>query len=131
MGYCSTSRVDRQDYDKVKKEILYQLDITPEKHQPMFWIRKKEDRSPRVLLQNLADIMERWLKLTITSKEKICDQIHLERFLSDLEENTQKWVKCYCLKKSAEALQLAEHFDSGQGELPQDRGLGGGGTTSL
>lgn len=78
--------------------------------------KKREEKSPRILLQQLADLLEKWLKPQEASKVELCDQILLEQFLVDLDENTQRLVWCLHLKWSAEALQLAEDFDSAQME---------------
>lgn len=50
------------------------------------------------------------------SKVNICDQILLEQFLLDLDENTQRWVRCHHPESLVEALRLEENFDSAQGE---------------
>ncbi|KYO42352.1 hypothetical protein Y1Q_0022208 [Alligator mississippiensis] len=48
-----------QDYDHVKEQILYHLDITTEHYCQMFHAqKKKEDKTPRVLFQKLADLQE-------------------------------------------------------------------------
>lgn len=45
---------EAMDYDKVKKEITYRLDINPERYQQAFHMKKKEDKSPQILLQHLT-----------------------------------------------------------------------------
>lgn len=56
-------------YAKVKKEIMYRLDINSERYRQGFCMRKKkEDKSPWILLQHLADLLEKWLKPLEVSK---------------------------------------------------------------
>lgn len=75
----------------MKKEILYHLGITPEGYLQLFQAhKKKKDKSPRVLLQKLTDLWDRWIRSAVMSREKIIDTILLQQFLRDLEENTQR-----------------------------------------
>ncbi|KYO45385.1 hypothetical protein Y1Q_0015060 [Alligator mississippiensis] len=54
---------EARDYEKVKKEILYQLDINPETYQQALRARKqREAKEPRALLQRLADLAAKWLR---------------------------------------------------------------------
>uniref|UniRef100_A0A7M4FGW5 SCAN box domain-containing protein n=1 Tax=Crocodylus porosus TaxID=8502 RepID=A0A7M4FGW5_CROPO len=93
----------------VKAEILHQLEITPEKHRQAFRAKKAEERKfPRVLWQCLADLLNKWLRPELLSKEQVYDQILLEQFINDLEEDTQR-----------ESLQLAEQFNTAQGSCRQ------------
>lgn len=85
-------------------------------------MKKRVGKSSGILLQHLADLMEKWLRPTATPKKEICDQILLEQFLTDLEENTQRWLRCHCPKSSTEALQLAKDFNCDQEELVRDKG---------
>uniref|UniRef100_A0A7M4EUD6 CCHC-type domain-containing protein n=1 Tax=Crocodylus porosus TaxID=8502 RepID=A0A7M4EUD6_CROPO len=104
-AYRAMTRGDALDYDKVKAEILRRLDITPERHQQAFRERKSsEGRTPCILWQNLADLLNKWLRPEATLKKESCDQILLEQFITDLEEDTQKWVRCHCPTSSREAL---------------------------
>ncbi|KYO27768.1 hypothetical protein Y1Q_0005313 [Alligator mississippiensis] len=121
-AYRAPSCLAAQDYDHVKEQILYSLDITPENYQQMFCARKKkEDKTPWVLLQKLTDLQERWIQPTRAAWEEIMDAFLLEQFLVDLEQNTQRWVRRHHPKTSQEALQLAEGFDCAQNEIPQDK----------
>lgn len=65
--------------------------------------------------------MDKWLKPSITSKDKIHDSILMEQFLSDLKENIQKWVQCHCPKNLAKVPCLAEDFSSAQGDPPREK----------
>uniref|UniRef100_A0A7M4E0L9 SCAN box domain-containing protein n=1 Tax=Crocodylus porosus TaxID=8502 RepID=A0A7M4E0L9_CROPO len=114
-AYRAMSQGDALDYDKVKAEILRRPDITPERHRQVFRREKTgEARTPRILWQHLADELNKWLRPEWTSKEEICDKILLEQFISALDEDTQKWVKCHCPTSSKEALRLkAERESSG------------------
>lgn len=52
VAYQLISRIDTQDYNRVKNEILYQLDIIPKQYHQLFKMKKRrEDKSPRPLLQ--------------------------------------------------------------------------------
>lgn len=56
----------------------------------MFYCKKKkEDKAPRVLLQKLRDLQERWIQSTRASREEIMEAFLLQQFLVDLEENIQ------------------------------------------
>lgn len=66
--------------------------------------KKKEDKSPRIFLQHLADLLEKWLRPQEMPKVDIYDQILLEKFLLNLDENTQRWVRSHHPKLLAEAL---------------------------
>uniref|UniRef100_A0A7M4EJD3 SCAN box domain-containing protein n=1 Tax=Crocodylus porosus TaxID=8502 RepID=A0A7M4EJD3_CROPO len=104
-------------------EILLRLDITPERRRQAFREREaSEVRSPRILWQTLADLLARWLRPEVASKEQIVDQILMEQFINDLEEETRKWVRCHCPASSREALQWAEQFDAAQGERRKAKG---------
>lgn len=91
--------------------------------------KKKEEKSLRILLQNLMHMLKKWLRPQKVSKIDICNQILQKQFLLDLEENAQWWVQCHYPKLLAEALCLAKDFDSAQGESVQARGLKGGPNT--
>ncbi|KYO29049.1 hypothetical protein Y1Q_0009858 [Alligator mississippiensis] len=118
-AYRALSRLAAQDYDQVKEQILYHLDITPEHYLQMLhaW-KKKEDRAPQVLLQKLTDLLEWWIQPARASREDIVDTFLLEQFLVDLEENTQRWVQQHRPKMAQEVLHLAEDFDCAQSETP-------------
>ncbi|KYO27709.1 hypothetical protein Y1Q_0005266 [Alligator mississippiensis] len=81
------SREEARNYDKVKKEILYRLDIHPETYHQAFraW-KPREAREPHALWQCLADLVTKWLKPGESSKGEICDKI----LLDDLDEETQR-----------------------------------------
>uniref|UniRef100_A0A7M4FRQ8 SCAN box domain-containing protein n=1 Tax=Crocodylus porosus TaxID=8502 RepID=A0A7M4FRQ8_CROPO len=115
--------------------------VLPQPHKHFLWIQKsgskgldrhrqafrgrkpREARAPCILWQSLGDLMNKWLRPEAVSKEDICDQILLEQFLTDLDEDTQKWVRCHCPTSSQEALQVAEQFDMAQGDLCRDKGM--------
>lgn len=82
--------------------------------------KRREDKFQRVLLQSLPDILDKWMKPAIISKAEIYDNILLDQFWADLQENMQKWVQCHSLKTSAEALHLAEDFYGAKGDPPQE-----------
>uniref|UniRef100_A0A7M4F0H6 SCAN box domain-containing protein n=1 Tax=Crocodylus porosus TaxID=8502 RepID=A0A7M4F0H6_CROPO len=77
-------------------EILRRLDIMPERQRQAFRAKKSvEVRTPRILWQALADLLSKWLRPENTSKEQIVDLVLMEQFINDLEEETQKWVRCH------------------------------------
>uniref|UniRef100_A0A7M4E2S0 SCAN box domain-containing protein n=1 Tax=Crocodylus porosus TaxID=8502 RepID=A0A7M4E2S0_CROPO len=85
----------------LKDEILRRLDIMPERHCQVFRGRQsREAKAPRLLWQSLTDLMNKWLRLEATSKEEICDKILLEQFIADLDEDTQKQVRCHRVCKT-------------------------------
>uniref|UniRef100_A0A7M4E7Q3 SCAN box domain-containing protein n=1 Tax=Crocodylus porosus TaxID=8502 RepID=A0A7M4E7Q3_CROPO len=111
--------------ERVKAEILQRLDITPEKHRQAFRGNKtKGEKSPKMLWHSLRDEMMKWLRPAETTKEEICDQVLLEQFLMDLEDDTQQWVRCHGPTTSLQALQLAEQYTAAQaGWRPGSPGL--------
>uniref|UniRef100_A0A7M4F1R7 SCAN box domain-containing protein n=1 Tax=Crocodylus porosus TaxID=8502 RepID=A0A7M4F1R7_CROPO len=128
--YRARPQSEAVNYDKVKKEIMYHLNINPERYRQAFRMKKQsEDKSPWILLQVLADLFDKWLRPQEVSKVDLCDQILLEQFLMDLDHGTQWWVRCHCPKSSAGALRLAEDYDSAQGEGDQELGIKGRLTT--
>uniref|UniRef100_A0A7M4EWJ0 SCAN box domain-containing protein n=1 Tax=Crocodylus porosus TaxID=8502 RepID=A0A7M4EWJ0_CROPO len=75
------------NHDKMKREILYWLDISPETYRQAFQAKKKqEEKALRALLQRLSDLVTKWLKPADSLKGEICTKILLEQFLVDLHE---------------------------------------------
>lgn len=72
------------DHDKMKREILYWLDINPETYRQAFQAKKKQEE--RGLLQQLGDLVTKWLKPADSLKAEICNKILLDQFLVDLDE---------------------------------------------
>ncbi|KYO18414.1 hypothetical protein Y1Q_0008528 [Alligator mississippiensis] len=88
--YRALSREEAQDYEAVKAVILYRLEIAPESYRQAFQARKpRESRRPCGLLQALRDSLQKWLPAGKLNREGVLDQILLEQFLLDLEEDTQ------------------------------------------
>uniref|UniRef100_A0A7M4E7D7 SCAN box domain-containing protein n=1 Tax=Crocodylus porosus TaxID=8502 RepID=A0A7M4E7D7_CROPO len=109
---CAKWTGEAVNYDKVKKEIMYCLNINPKRYCQAFQMKRRiEDKFPRVLLQHLADLLEKWFKPQEVCKVELCDQILLEQFLMDLDKGTQCWVCHHHLKSSVEVLRLAKDFD--------------------
>lgn len=76
------------------------------------------------------DLLQKWVPPQSYHQEGLADQVLLEQFLANSEEETQKWVRCHSPKNSEEALQLAEAFVVSEGEYTRDRSFrnnGGGG----
>ncbi|KYO27710.1 hypothetical protein Y1Q_0005267 [Alligator mississippiensis] len=123
-AYKALSREEARDYEPVKTAILYQLEISPESYQQAFRARKpRESRRPHGLLQSLQDSLQKWLPAGKFNREGVLDQILLEQFLWDLEEDTQRWVWRHQPQSSEEALRLAEAFSNSEKERGSGRGL--------
>lgn len=84
--------------------------------------KKREDKSPRVLLQKLEDLLNRWIQPALMFLQEIMDTFLLGQFLTALEENTQRWVCPHHPKTSRGALRLVEDFDCAQNEAPREKG---------
>ncbi|KYO19952.1 hypothetical protein Y1Q_0021887 [Alligator mississippiensis] len=90
-AYRALSRENAQDYEAVKAAVLYRLEISPESHQQAFRARKpRESKRPRGLPQTLQDALQKWLLIGKFDRAGALDQILLEQFLWDLEEDTQR-----------------------------------------
>ncbi|KYO42818.1 hypothetical protein Y1Q_0016198 [Alligator mississippiensis] len=123
-AYRALSREEAQDYEAVKVAILYRLEISPESHRQAFLAQKsKEARRPQGLLQSLRDSLQKWLPAGKFDRVVVLDQILLEQFLWDLEEDTQKWVQRHQLQTSEEVLCLAAAFTNSEKERGSGRGL--------
>ncbi|KYO26823.1 hypothetical protein Y1Q_0019269 [Alligator mississippiensis] len=121
-AYGAMMQEEAMNYNKVKREILYRLDINPETYWQAFKAKKKkEERDPRTLSQHLADLVTKCLKPAESSKTDIYDKILLEQFLADLDEETQSWVRYHRPVSSAEALRVAENFSCTIREKPPER----------
>ncbi|KYO44688.1 hypothetical protein Y1Q_0016810 [Alligator mississippiensis] len=123
-AYRALSREEAQDYEAVKAAILYQLEISPESCRQAFRARKpKESKRPRGLLQTLRDALQKWLPAGKFDRAGVLDQILLEQFLWDLEEDTQRWVRRHQPRSSEEALRLAEAFSNSEKERGSGQGF--------
>ncbi|KYO35186.1 hypothetical protein Y1Q_0001065 [Alligator mississippiensis] len=91
--YWALSRKDARDYDAVKAAILYRLEISLESYRQVFQAWKpKEAKWSSGLLQSLQDVLNKWLPVRRFNQEGVMDQVLLEQFLWDLEEDTQGWM---------------------------------------
>lgn len=62
-AYWAPLRAHTADYEKVKKAILYRLEILPEHYHQRFRAKKKpEEQQPQLLAQALRDLLERWIQ---------------------------------------------------------------------
>ncbi|KYO23616.1 hypothetical protein Y1Q_0002256 [Alligator mississippiensis] len=121
-AYQALSRDDAQDYEHMKEAILYRLEINPEHYRRQFWAKKgPEDKRPRVLLQLLRDLLDKWVSPAGQDREALADQIVLEQFQNDLEERTQRWVQQHTPRTCEEALKLAEAFTASGANYPRER----------
>ncbi|KYO45952.1 hypothetical protein Y1Q_0021560 [Alligator mississippiensis] len=123
-AYRALSREEAQDYEAVKAAILYRLEISPESHRQAFRACKlRESKQPQGLLQTLRDALQKWLPVGKFDRAEVLDQILLEKFLWDLEEDTQRWVRRHQPQSSEEALCLAEAFSNSEKEKGSGRGF--------
>ncbi|KYO42761.1 hypothetical protein Y1Q_0016157 [Alligator mississippiensis] len=118
-AYQALSREDAWDYELVKQAILYRLEINPEHYCCLLRAKKGPDeRRPRVLLQLLRDLLNKWVNPARQDREALADQIVLEQFQNDLEERTQRWVRQHAPLTCEEALKLAEAFMASEASYP-------------
>ncbi|KYO32335.1 hypothetical protein Y1Q_0002407 [Alligator mississippiensis] len=121
-AYRALSREDALDYESVKEAILYRLEINPEHYRRQFQAKKgHEIRQPSVLLQQLCDLLDKWVSPAGHDWEALADQIVLEQFQNDLEERTQRWVWQHTPRNCEEALRLAEAFSASEAYYPRER----------
>ncbi|KYO26053.1 hypothetical protein Y1Q_0003813 [Alligator mississippiensis] len=121
-AYRALSREDARDYELVKQAILYRLEINPEHYRCLFRAKKGSDeRRPRVLLQLLRDLLDKWVSPAGLDREALADQIVLEQFQNDLEERTQCWVRQHTPHTCDEALKLAEAFTASEASYLRER----------
>lgn len=116
-SYLAFTRTEARDYEKVKKALLYRLEISPETYWQKFRAQKRaEGIHPQLLAQTLRDLVEWCLQPEIRTTHEIVNLIVLKQFLTDLGSNTQCWVRCHQTKMVEEALQLAEDYGTAEGE---------------
>ncbi|KYO46147.1 hypothetical protein Y1Q_0021705 [Alligator mississippiensis] len=121
-AYRALSREDALDYESVKEAILYRLEINPEYYRHRFRAKKDHEiRQPRVLLQQLRDLLDKWVSPVEHDREALANQIVLEQFQNDLEERTQRWVRQHTPQNCEEALRLAEAFSASEVYYPRER----------
>ncbi|KYO26069.1 hypothetical protein Y1Q_0003828 [Alligator mississippiensis] len=74
-AYRALLREDARDYELVKQAILYRLEINPEHYRRLFRAKKGSDeRRPRVLLQLLRDLLDKWVSPAGQDQEALADQ---------------------------------------------------------
>ncbi|KYO45462.1 hypothetical protein Y1Q_0015123 [Alligator mississippiensis] len=121
-AYRAFLRDEARNYERVKQAILYRLEISPDHYRCLFRARKGPDkRRPRVLLQLLWDLLDKWVNPMGSNREDLADQIVLEQFQNDLEERTQRWVRQHSPQNCEEALKLAEAFAAAEASYPGER----------
>lgn len=81
-----------------------------------------EESRPRVLSQILKDAATRWIQPEGKTAEEVVDVVVLEKFVRDLEWNTQKWVKRHQPHSLAEALRVVEDFTHSSMNQPEGKG---------
>ncbi|KYO47466.1 hypothetical protein Y1Q_0019603 [Alligator mississippiensis] len=120
--YRALLREDALDYESIKEAILYRLEINPEHYRRQFRAKKGHKiRQPRVLLQQLRVLLDKWVSPVGHDQEALADQIVLEQFQNDLEERTQRWVWQHTPQNCEEALRLAEAFSALEAYYPRER----------
>ncbi|KYO29302.1 hypothetical protein Y1Q_0017948 [Alligator mississippiensis] len=121
-AYRAIPRDEARDYKQVKQAILYRLEISPDHYRRLFRVRKGPDeRRPRVLLQLLRDLLDKWVNPVGSDRKDLADQVVLEQFQNDLEERTQRWVRQRSPRNCEEALKLAEAFVAVEASYPRER----------
>nr|XP_056721866.1 zinc finger and SCAN domain-containing protein 23-like [Euleptes europaea] len=102
---------DREDYGKVKAAILRGDAICREKLRQCFWrLCYREAAGPRGMYSQLQELCHRWLKVEQHSKEQILELLILERFLTILPLEIQRWVRECDPETCSQAVALAEEF---------------------
>ncbi|KYO46043.1 hypothetical protein Y1Q_0021625 [Alligator mississippiensis] len=110
-AYRAIPREEARDYEWVKQAILYQLELSPDYYRHLFRAKKRPDeRRPRVLLQLLRDLLDKWVSPVGSDHQDLADQVILEQFQIDLDERTQRWVRQHTPRNCEEALKLAEAY---------------------
>ncbi|KYO35060.1 hypothetical protein Y1Q_0000962 [Alligator mississippiensis] len=113
---------EAHNYDWVKTTILYQLKINLEHYRRLYWAKKgPEENQPRLLLQLLWDLLNKWLSPTSCDRDTLADEIMLEQFMNDLEEHTQLWVHQHSPRNCDEALKLVEAFAASEVSYSRER----------
>ncbi|KYO42278.1 hypothetical protein Y1Q_0022149 [Alligator mississippiensis] len=121
-AYQAIPREEARDYERVKQAIRDRLEISPDHYRRLFRARKGPDeRRPRVLLQLLWDLLDKWVNPVGSDREDLTDQIVLEQFQNDLEERTQRWVRQHSPQNCEEALKLAKAFTAAEASYPRER----------
>lgn len=92
-AYRAMSRYEARDYDKLKAAILYPLKIMPDHYRQCFQPQNIRGPVTSYFDAPVEGLVNKWLPLNSFDQEGVLDQILLEQFLWDLEEDTQQWVK--------------------------------------
>lgn len=93
-AYWALLRKEAHNYGTVKVAMLYRLEILLKSYRKAFRARKAKDaKRPHSLLSYLRDALNKWLPGNWFNWEGVIDQVLLEHFLWDLEDETQTWVK--------------------------------------
>ncbi|KYO45758.1 hypothetical protein Y1Q_0021408 [Alligator mississippiensis] len=121
-AYRALPRDEARDYECMKQTILYQLEISPDHYRCLFRSKKGSDeRRPRVLLQLLRDLLNKWVSPPGSDREDLADQVVLEQFQNDLEERTQHWVRQHFPQNCEEVLELVKAFAAAKASYPRER----------
>lgn len=72
--------------------------------------KELDERQPWILLQLLQNLLNKWVSPAVYDRDTLTDQILLEQFQNDLEEQTQCWVCQHLPHACKEALKLAKAF---------------------
>ncbi|KYO24918.1 hypothetical protein Y1Q_0023785 [Alligator mississippiensis] len=121
-AYRAILREEARDYERVKQAILYRLELSPDYYRHLFQAKKRPDeRRPRVLLQLLRDLLDKWVSPMGSDRQDLADQVILEQFQIDLDERMQRWVRQLAPWNCEEALKLAEAYVAAEASYPKEQ----------
>ncbi|XP_048347244.1 zinc finger and SCAN domain-containing protein 23-like [Sphaerodactylus townsendi] len=111
LAFFSLEARDRENYGKVKAAVLQGDAIFREKLRRCFrCFCYREAEGPRGTYSQLQELCCRWLKVEQPSKEQILELLILERFLTVLPPEIQRWVRECGPDTCSQAVALAEEF---------------------
>ncbi|XP_015263397.1 PREDICTED: SCAN domain-containing protein 3-like [Gekko japonicus] len=124
-AFNSLEARDKEDYEKVKAAILRGDTICREKLRQRFrHFCYREADGPRGTYGQLQELCRRWLKVERHSKEQILELLILERFLTILPPEIQRWVRDRGPETCFQAVALAEEFMLRQPPVPLEEMAG-------
>ncbi|XP_048347310.1 zinc finger and SCAN domain-containing protein 30-like [Sphaerodactylus townsendi] len=110
LAFFSLEARDRENYGKVKAAVLQGDAIFREAASIARCFCYREAEGPRGTYSQLQELCCRWLKVEQPSKEQILELLILERFLTVLPPEIQRWVRECGPDTCSQAVALAEEF---------------------